>query len=136
MDIRRFSNVLFILTLLLPLQFLLGMWVNLFVDIPNPIVPNFFMSGGGIVLLVHIVNGLTIAALAITTVVLAARLKKAAPLRLTILATVFVFLAIASGVTFVFFGQNDAFSYTMAIGFVFSVSFFAFLARLAMQFSK
>ncbi len=133
MNIHRFSNTVSILTLLLPLQFLLGIWVNLFVDIPNPLVSSFFVSGGGIVLIFHILNALTIATLSVLLVIFARRLNKAVPFRLSILATVFVFLAIASGITFVFFGQNDAFSFTMAVGFVFSVVLFAFVGRTAMQ---
>ncbi len=133
MDVRRFSNIFSILTLLLPLQFLLGIWVNLFVTVPDPLVSKFFISGGGIVLVVHILNALTIITLSIVAVVLARRLKSVVPFRLSILATLFVFLAIASGIAFVFFGQNDAFSFTMAVGFVFSVVIFSFAGRVAMQ---
>ncbi len=130
----KFSTVFSVLSLLLPLQFLLGIWVNLFVTVPDPIVGSFFATGGGIVLVVHILNALTIATLSIVAVVLARRLKSLVPFRLSIIATLFVFLAIASGITFVFFGQNDAFSFTMAIGFVFSVVIFSFAGRSAMQF--
>ncbi len=133
MDIRRFSNILSTLTLLLPLQFLLGIWVNLFVKVPDPAVRSFFISGGGIVLDIHILNALTIATLSIVAIVLGKRLKSAGPFRLSIIATLFVILAIASGITFIFFGQNDAFSFTMALGFVFSVVIFSFAGRAAMQ---
>ncbi len=136
MNIRRFSNILLTLTLLLPLQLLLGMWINLFVEVPNPLAGSFFASGGGIVLIVHILNGLTIASLAIVVAVLAARLHKVVPLRLSMIAIVFVFLSIGSGASFVLLGQNDVFSYTMVIGFVFSVVLLAFVGRLAMQPSK
>ncbi len=129
----NFSTVFSLLTLLLPLQFLLGIWVNLFVTVPDPLVANFLVSGGGIVLVVHILNALTIATLSIVAIVLARRLKSLVPFRLSIIATLFVFLAIASGITFIFFGQNDAFSFTMAIGFVFSVVILAFAGRSAMQ---
>ncbi len=132
-NVRRLSNTFSILTLLLPLQFLLGIWVNLFVKVPNPLVSSFFASGGGIVLVVHILNALTIATLSIVAVVSARRLKSVVPFRLSMLANLFVFLAIASGIIFVFFGQNDAFSFTMAIGFVFSVVLFSFAGRSAMR---
>ncbi len=133
MNIRRFLNIINVLTLLLPFQLLLGMWINLFVNIPDPVVSNFFTSGGGIVLVVHMLNGLAIIVLSIVTIVLATRFNKVAPLRLSIAAVVFVVLAIASGIKFDFFGQNDAFSYTMAIGFVLSVLSLSFAGRLAMQ---
>ncbi len=133
MNVRRFSSAVSVLTLLLPVQFLLGIWINLFVDIPDPVVANFFTSPGGIVLVVRILNGLTIATLGIVSIVFAGRLNSGMPLLLSILATIFVFLAIVSGVTFVFFGQNDVFSFTMAIGFVSSVVLFSFAGRLAMQ---
>ncbi len=133
MSVRRLSNVLLAVTILMPIQFLLGMWINLFVKIPNPFAADFLSSAGGAVLIVHILNGLTLAGLAITATLLIARLHRAVPFRLSVAATLFLFLAIAGGIIFDFFGQKDVFSYTMAIGFVFSVSLFTFAGRFLMQ---
>ncbi len=133
MNIKRFINIITALTLLLPLQLLLGMWVNLFVKVPDPIVSSFFASGGGIVLIVHMLNALAIITLGNVIIVLAMGFKKRTPLRFSIMAFVFVALAIASGIKFDFFGQNDAFSYTMVIGFVLAVLSFTFAGRTAMQ---
>ena len=132
MNIRRYSNLVSVLSILLPLQFLIGMWLNLFVDIPSPFVIGFLASAGGAVLVLHVLNGLTIATLAVMAVFVSRTLNKAATFRLTVLSMLFVFITIGSGITFVFFGQNDAVSYSMAIGFVFSVVLIAFAGRTLM----
>ncbi len=108
------------------------MWVNLFINIPNPVVSRFFESGLGIVVVIHILNGITIVTLGIFIVVLARRFKTAALLRLSIYAMVATFLAISSGIMFLFFGEIDAYSYTMAVGLAFSAVLYAFVGRAAM----
>ncbi len=136
MDARRLGNIILVLSIILPVQFLLGMWVNLFVKIPDPFELSFFPSGDGIVLIVHILNALAIVTLTIIAAVLASRINRPIPFRLLTVATLFVFLAIGSGITFAFFGQKDVFSYTMAIGFVTSVSLIAFSGRFLMLAAK
>ncbi len=131
MNVKRFMNLVSILSLLLPLQFIFGIWINLFVEIPDPFVFSFLASGGGVILALHILNALTIVSLLITAVVTAYPLKPVT-FRLTFMSLLFVFLAIASGITFVFFGQKDAFSFTMALGFVFSVVLISFAGRSLM----
>jgi hypothetical protein len=131
MNIKRFANLVFMLSLLLPLQFLLGIWINLFVKIPDPFVFSFLASGGGAVLVLHVLNALTIVTLLIVAAATAHSLKPVT-FRLTFISVLFIFLAIASGITFVFFGQKDAFSFTMALGFIFSVVLISFAGRSLM----
>jgi len=120
-------------TFLLPIQFLLGMWINLFVNIPNPLVSNFFVSGRSVVVILHIINGLAIVSLAVIIIVLTTKLKATVARLLSLWAAGFALLAIASGVTFLFFGQIDAFSYSMAVGFVTAAVIYSFVGRAAMQ---
>ncbi len=132
MNIRRFGRISLTESLLLPVQLLLGMWVNLFITIPNPVISNFFESGLGVVVIIHILNGITIVTLGIIITVFARGFKAAVPLRLSIFAMVSTFLAISSGIMFLFFGQIDAYSYTMAVGLAFSALLYAFVGRVAL----
>ena len=133
MNIRTFSGILLTESLLFAVRFLLGMAVNLFITIPNPVIGSFFESVRGILVIVHIINGLVIVTLAIVIIFLTRKLKSILPLQLSTLALAFIILAIASGVTFLLFGQVDAYSYTMAIGFAFAVVLYSFVGKAAMQ---
>ncbi len=120
-------------TLLFPVQFLLGMAVNLFIQIPDPVVSNFFRSVRGVLVDLHIINGLTIITLAVIIALLMRQFRTPAPFRFSVLAIVFIILAITGGATFVFLGQVDAFSYTMSIGFAAAVVCYFFAGRAMMQ---
>jgi len=120
-------------TLLFPVQFLLGMAVNLFIQIPDPIMSNFFDSARGALVDLHILNGLTIVTLAITITLLARQFRTPLPFRFSIFAALSIVLAITGGVIFLFLGQVDAFSYTMSIGFAGAVVLYFFMGRAAMQ---
>ncbi len=133
MNIRRFGMLVLTVSLLLPIQFLLGMGINLFVEIPKPVVVDFFGTGGGILIIIHALNGLAIGTLAIILAVLATGFKQSAHTKLSLLGIVTVFLAIGSGITFLFLGQIDAFSYTMSIGLATSAVVYAFLGRYTME---
>ncbi len=133
MDIKKYMRIVMIETLLFPVQFLLGMAVNLFISIPDPVVTNFFDSVKGIVVDFHILNGLTIVSLAIVISLLTRQFRKPLPFSLSIFAAVSVVLAIAGGVIFLFLGQVDAFSYTMSIGFAGAVVLYFFMGRAIMQ---
>jgi len=136
MDIRRFSRAVLTQSLLLPLQFLLGMAINLFIQIPDPVISGFFASARGVLVIIHVINGLAIVTLATLIIIFSGKFKNALPSRLSVAAAVFVILAIASGVTFVFFSQIDIFSYTMSIGFVTAAVLYSFVGRAAMQSTK
>ena len=136
MNLKKFLTLVTVISLLFPVQFLLGMAVNLFIKIPKPVVIAFFTSGGGSVLDLHIINGTVILTLAITIIVLAHRMKSRLPFKLSILAITFIVLSIASGIVFLFFGQKDVFSYTMSVGMAAGVVTYSFVGKTAMQANK
>jgi hypothetical protein len=133
MNIRNFPRIVMVETLLFPVQFLLGMAVNLFITIPDPIKPKFFDSVRGVLVDLHVLNGLTIITLAIIIMLLTKQFKTPIPFRFSIFAMLSIILAIAGGVVFLFLGQVDAFSYTMSIGFAGAVVIYFFMGRAVMQ---
>ena len=132
MNVKAFSRIGLTQTFLLPIQFLMGMWINLFINIPDPIVRAFFASGKSVIIILHIINGLAIISLAVVIIVFSVKMKATAVLQFASVAAGFALLAIASGVTFLFFGQIDAFSYTMAVGFVTAAVLYSFMGRAAL----
>ncbi len=129
MNMRSFSSIVLTVTLLLPLQFLLGMAVNLFVQIPNPVVSKFFDSARGVLVILHIINAIAIVTLAVTISLLTRKIRTPIPFVFSIFASLFIVLAITSGAIFLFLGQIDAFSYTMSIGLAGTVVLYTFMGR-------
>jgi hypothetical protein len=119
-DLGRLARVL---VGLLVVQFALGMAANLFQEIPDVEPWRVFHDLGPIVW--HAVNGLVIVILAVWLRVLAGRRKRYVA-HVAIGGTA-VALAFVSGVIFVNFGKNDAYSYIMALGFITALLEFSYV---------
>lgn len=108
---------------LLALQFVLGMAANLFQKIPDEMPWKVFHEFGPIV--VHAFNGLVIVTLAVWLRIIAGKQK-----RFVVQAAIggtAAAVAFASGIIFVNFGQNDIYSYLMALGFIVALLEFAYV---------
>jgi len=116
------------------MQFLLGMYINLYVTLPNPSVggPAGMMSGMGDMMAVafnpalwiHMLLGMLLVPLGIIQFVSASlsRLRAwAVPLAAAV-GLVFVLVAGIGGVTFLMGGQHNASSFLMAVGFAGALS--------------
>lgn len=126
-------SVAVVLAVLL-LQFLVGMWLNLFATFPN--VPSaysggmagmmsFMFSGGMSVLMIHMMTGYLILALAVVALAASASAGRTSLAALAAGGLVSVVLAGASGLYFMYSGfANEAYSYLMAVGYVLAFSFY------------
>lgn len=126
----------------LSVQFVLGIYVNLFVTIP-PVsggTPGSMMSSMGAVMgpgsnlafMAHMLLGMLLILLAVVSVVVVTQ----SGLGTTATALAGVGLAALlvagyGGMSFVMFGQDDALSFTMALGFIFALT--AYVALLAVS---
>jgi hypothetical protein len=126
MDFKAFRIMLSLEVLLLFIQFWLGMYVNLFVNLPLYKAQDFSSYAGGQEVISHIAVGVTIFLLAGLILSYGSRLKK---LQINLLATfgvVFVILAPLTGATFLFRDQDNILSMAMAISFL--LAFTVYLA--------
>lgn len=111
------------LTGLLVLQFVLGMAANLFQKIPDDKPWMVFHELGPISL--HTINALLILTLAVWLRVLAGRKRQfVVPVAVGGTAAAIAFVC---GTIFVNLGQNDIFSYVMALGFIVALLEFAYI---------
>ncbi len=111
-------------------QNLLGMGLNLYVDLSSyPTVDAAFRSAP--LLDVHVLTAFAIVGTSAYVLVLASRARRPR-MGLTALAGLgFDLLAFLSGVEFTFFGQGDAFSYLMEVGFAGTVGCVAMVLVMA-----
>jgi hypothetical protein len=126
MGSKAFRIMLGLEVLLLFIQFWLGMYVNLFVNLPLYKGQDFSSYVGGQEVIAHIAVGISILLLAGLILSYGSRLKK---LQVTLLATfgvVFVILAPLTGATFLFRDQDNVLSMAMAINFL--LAFTVYLA--------
>ena len=118
----------------LSVQFVLGIYVNLFVSIPEVSsgTPGSMMSGAAGAMMgpgvnpafiVHMLLGMLLVLFGMALVVIVTRSELGA------VAVTFagvglgsLFVAAYGGMSFVMSGQNDALSFTMAIGFIFAMA--------------
>ena len=109
---------------LLVVQFILGMASNLFVTIPKVKPYLVFHEFGPIA--IHAANGVLIIILAVWLRILAGRQKRyIAP---AAIGGVSAAIAFAAGVIFVNFGQNNIYSFIMAVGFITAFTEYAYIA--------
>ncbi len=119
-QVRRLRSVIrwsWITLALLLVQDLLGMLLNLYVDLASyPTIEDAFRSAP--VLGIHVLTGFAV--IASSAYILVRAVGTGEPrIQLAALAGLgFVLLAFLSGVEFTFFGQVDAFSFLMETGFV------------------
>ena len=122
---------------LLIFQFALGMWVNLYVSIPQP-APGYGMMGvmsavmysiGAPVLMLHMMLGWLMAAGALIVLVLSLLEGRTTVIGLAVVGLVSVLLAGLGGLFFLFSGGDNAYSYFMALAF--ASAFSAYFSALA-----
>ena len=118
MNYRTVRTLIAIISVLLFVQYGLGIVVNLFAVIPPDIPLAFFSYSAGIEVLAHIVNGSLILIIAVGIVAISATLSNHLLPRLALLALIFVAAAVATGLIFTLQGQNPAFSIAMAMSFI------------------
>ena len=107
---------------LLILQFLLGMFANLFVTFststdPNPLAVVF--TGGSPALILHVVIAVVLFILALLVLISAAFIHRRPMVAIASAGFASITLAFFSGIAFVYTGYtNDSLSYLMAVGFL------------------
>jgi hypothetical protein len=123
----RMMVVMMIIALLI--QFLLGMYTNLFIALPRVTVQGSgaLMPGMGRmmsvgfsdpVFMVHMIVGMLLALGAIATVIVAVSLKQTPFMIITVIGLISVLIAGYGGLTFFMNGQHNSASYTMAVGWL------------------
>lgn len=112
--------------ILLLVEFWLGMNLNLFVSLPNPLPSNFSYNGGA-ELLAHVGVGITIFVLASLILSYGSRLRNLLFTSLSAMGFVFAIVAPATGATFSLRGQDDVLSLAMAMSFI--IIFAVFLSE-------
>ncbi len=121
------SNLILLEFMLLIVQFIIGMWMNLFAVFPS-FGSSLFMYGMMQVmfsvpeLMVHMMNGILIGLVSLMIFIVLATFSD---YRLSLLggtASVSVLIAGISGLEFMFSGfTNNVFSFLMSLGFIFTV---------------
>ncbi len=110
------------MVIILTFQFLVGIYVNLYVNIPPMVFPSGMMmmfSMGMPALMVHMLIGIALGVLSIGVLFLAILSdSKNVVIYLSAIALVFVVLAGLNGLEFVFNGQNNINSFFMATSFI------------------
>lgn len=123
----RTMALMMIMALLL--QFLLGMYTNLFISLPRTtmrasglLMPGMghMMSAGILdpVFMAHMVVGMLLAIGAVATVIVAVRVKHPFFVIITIIGLIAVLIAGYGGIMFFMNGEHNSESYTMAIGWL------------------
>lgn len=112
----------------LTLQFLLGMWLNLFAAFPTTsqsyvgvmgTMMNFIFSGGMPVLMVHMMAGFLLLLLSVFVLVASIRTENNRVAFLGFVGLGAIVLSGVSGLDFMFSGfQDNFYSYLMATGFI------------------
>ena len=117
---------------LLIVQFLLGMFANLFVTFststdPNPLAVVF--TRGSPALILHVLIAVILVILALQVLVSAAFIRRRQLVAIASSGFASIALAFFSGVAFVYSGyENDSLSYLMAVGFLFGLIIYGYLA--------
>lgn len=126
MAMPLFSMLIMVQFTLLLIEFVIGMTVNLYVSIPEPLKGSFFMSSSAIAILVHIGLGALVAVLGVLIFFMALMQGNRRNILFTAFAFIFVVAAAINGLVFLFDGQNPAFSLFMAVFFIFAFSAYLF----------
>src|SRR2546425_10939560 len=118
---------------LLILQFLIGMFANLFVTFststdPNPLAVIF--TAGSPALMLHVLIAVILLILALLVLVSASFTHRRRLVATVSAGFASIALAFFTGIAFVYSGyQNDSLSYLMAVGFLFGLIIYGSLAR-------
>ncbi len=117
---------------LLIVQFLLGMFANLFITFststdPNPLAVVF--TGGSPALMLHVLVAVVIFILALQVLVTATFIHRKPLVAIATAGFASTALAFFTGIAFVYSGYaNDSLSYLMAVGFLFGLIIYGGLA--------
>ena len=133
---RLAINLILLEFLLLVIQFIIGMWINLFAVFPS-FGSSFFMYGMMRVmfsvpeLMVHMMTGMLIGLISIMIFVILAIGGDYRLSSLSAIASVSILAAGIGGLEFVFSGfGNDVFSFIMSLGFIFTVIAYSLILYL------
>jgi len=117
---------------LLILQFLLGMFANLFITFststdPNPLAVVF--TGGSPALILHVLIAVVLLILALQVLVTATFIHRRPVVAVASAGFASIALAFFTGIAFVYSGyENDSLSYLMAVGFLFGLLIYGYFA--------
>ena len=117
---------------LLILQFLLGMFANLFITFststdPNPLAVVF--TGGSPALMMHVLIAVVLLILALQVLVTAIFINRRPVVVVASAGFASIALAFFTGIAFVYSGyENDPLSYLMAVGFLFGLIIYGYFA--------
>ena len=129
-------NLILLEFLLLIIQFIIGMWMNLFAVFPS-FSSSFFMYGMMRVmfsvpeLMAHMMLGVLIGLISIMIFMILAMGGDYRLLSQSAIASISILIAGISGLEFVFSGYvNNVFSFIMSIGFIFTVVAYSLILYL------
>ena len=134
-SIMRSGRIQLLSRIMMPLlivQFLLGMFANLFVTFststdPNPLAVVF--TGGSPALILHVMIAVILLILALQVLVSAAFIRRRQLVAIASAGFASITLAFFTGIAFVYSGYaNDSLSYLMAVGFLFGLIIFGYFA--------
>ncbi|MEM3214638.1 MAG: hypothetical protein QXH39_03245 [Conexivisphaerales archaeon] len=124
---------------LLLIQYLIGMWINLFAVFP-PLSSYGFMYGmmqamfSVPELMIHMMVGILIGIISLIILVLFAVSGDYVLSLLGAFASISIFMAGISGLEFVFSGfANNVFSYIMSLGFIFAVMAYSMILYMVLN---
>ena len=127
------SNLILLEFMLLIVQFIIGMWMNLFAVFPS-FGSSLFMYGMMQVmfsvpeLMVHMMNGILIGLVSLMIFIVLATFSDYRLSLLGGIASVSVLIAGISGLEFMFSGfTNNVFSLLMSLGFIFTVTAYSLI---------
>lgn len=125
--------------ILLVITFLLGMDINLYVNIPTDInTAAFWESPSTWIIRTHMVIGTAILAIAIVLLVSSFKLKhiKSTIVKIpSVIGLISITIAYTSGLAFLFLGTDNLFSYLMAIGFITAIISYIIIA-VALRYER
>ncbi|MEM0195979.1 MAG: hypothetical protein QXJ24_06670 [Thermoplasmatales archaeon] len=125
-DVVRIIRLLVMIQLFfLSVQFIIGMWINLFVNVTNPSSSENHLQYMSYVMssfpeiMVHIAIGIIIGIISLILIAFSVKYKRIKILVISIANAIFVFLAGIAGILFLInFMSNNIFSFLMSISFL------------------
>ncbi|MEM0073885.1 MAG: hypothetical protein QXT41_04130 [Thermoplasmatales archaeon] len=125
-DVVRIIRLLVMIQLFfLSVQFILGMWINLFANVTNPSSSENHLQYMSYVMssfpeiMVHIAIGIIIGIISLILIAFSVKYKRIKILVISIANAIFVFLAGIAGILFLInFMSNNIFSFLMSISFL------------------
>lgn len=128
MGTKTFQKLLYSELGLLVVQYLLGMYVNLYVDVPSTLTAAFWESQTTLIIIAHMWVGAALLGIAIYLAIRSSTIRIPGVRTSSLSGLLWVSFAFLSGIAFLFGGANNLFSYAMAAGFLFAVMSFGFAA--------